>query len=53
MEHRTVGVSAMTHLLRRAGLLLAVVATAVGLSIAAPRADAGQPDAPAHVDVRH
>ncbi|WP_275937891.1 hypothetical protein [Nocardioides oleivorans] len=43
----------MSHLVRRAGLLLAVVATAAGLSFAAPRADAGQPDAPVHVDVRN
>ncbi|SED15662.1 hypothetical protein SAMN04489844_3796 [Nocardioides exalbidus] len=42
----------MTRLVRRGGLLLAVLATAVGLSIAAPRADAGQPDTPVHVDVR-
>jgi hypothetical protein len=34
------------------GLLAAVVATAVGLSIGAPRADAQQPHAPSHVDVR-
>ncbi|WP_263575273.1 hypothetical protein [Nocardioides hwasunensis] len=42
----------MTSLVRRAGLLVAVLATAAGLSLAAPHADAEPPQTPTHVDAR-
>ncbi|GAA1944301.1 hypothetical protein GCM10009797_41560 [Nocardioides hwasunensis] len=51
MDHQPEGHS-VTSLVRRAGLLVAVLATAAGLSLAAPHADAEPPQTPTHVDAR-